>query len=204
MADLTQTVARALWKLRQCHKAMKSSEHVQDESKEEAEVRKHSQRVTMLDDLNVRASRHANNYLHEHKKSTFEFVHVNIQDEVKKFDPQLWEAVCILTTSAWEKQHPLRPSELALHTKMIRRFFILCAIMHCINEDFTIPLHTLITDIVDGQGGSALLIRILNRLGVCSSLKSLNRYMQDKRANRENYLSCPQSRQLYCYLIGQR
>ena len=189
MADLTQTVARALWKLRQCHKAMKSSEHVQDESKEEAEeaeVRKHSQRVTMLDDLNVRASRHVNNYLHEHKKSTFEFVHVNIQDEVKKFDPQLWEAVCILTTSAWEKQHP---SELALHTKMIRRFFILCAIMHCINEDFTIPLHTLITDIVDGQGGSALLIHILNRLGVCSSLESLNRYMQDKRANRENCIN---------------
>ena len=80
---------------------------------------------------------------------------------------------------------------LLCNTKMIRRFFILClcAIMHCINEDFTIPLHTLITDIVDGQGGSALLIRILNRLGVCSSLESLNRYMQDKRANRENCIN---------------
>ena len=74
MADLTQTVARALWKLRQCHKAMKSSEHVQDESKEEAEVRKRGQWVTMLDDLNVRASRHVNSYLHGHKKSTFELI----------------------------------------------------------------------------------------------------------------------------------
>ena len=42
---------------------MKSSEHVQDESKEEAEVRKHGQRITMLDDLNVRVSRHVNSYL---------------------------------------------------------------------------------------------------------------------------------------------
>ena len=50
--------------------------------------------------------------------------------------------------------------------------------MPCINEDFTIPLHTLITDIVDGQGG-CLVALLIRRLGVCSSLESLNRYMQD-------------------------
>ena len=38
------------------------------------------------------------------------------------------------------------------------------------------------------EGRSALLIRTLNRLGVCSSL-ALNRYMQDKRANREKCIN---------------
>ena len=46
-----------------------------------------------------------------------------------------------------------------------------------LHNPVTHPHH--MTDIMDGQGGSALFIRILNRLGVCSSLESLNRYMQD-------------------------
>ena len=41
-------------------------------------------------------------------------------------------------------------------------------------------LHTLLTDIVEGQGGSALLIRLLNRLGVCASLDTLKRFIQYK------------------------
>ena len=41
-------------------------------------------------------------------------------------------------------------------------------------------LHTLLADIVEGQGGSALLIRLLNRLGVCVSLDTLKRFIQYK------------------------
>ena len=48
-------------------------------------------------------------------------------------------------------------------------------------EDFSIPLHTLITD---GQGGSAMLIKILNRLGIHASACTLSRYIQHKRSNR--------------------
>ena len=56
--------------------------------------------------------------------------------------------------------------------------------MFCINEDYTIPLHTLVTDIIDGQGGSAILIKVLNRLGVCASADTLSRYIQHKNSNR--------------------
>ena len=41
-------------------------------------------------------------------------------------------------------------------------------------------LHTLITDIVDSQGGSSLLIKIL---GVCSSYDTLSRFIQMKAQN---------------------
>ena len=55
--------------------------------------------------------------------------------------------------------------------------------MFCINEDFTIPLHTLITDTIEAQGGSAMLIRILNQLGACTSSDTLARYIQHKSSN---------------------
>ena len=38
--------------------------------------------------------------------------------------------------------------------------------MFCTDDRCSFPLHTLVTDLVDSQGGSALLIKILNRLGV--------------------------------------
>jgi DNA invertase Pin-like site-specific DNA recombinase len=35
------------------------------------------------------------------------------------------------------------------------------------------PLHTLLADLIEGQGGSTLLVKILNRLGVCTSADTL-------------------------------
>ncbi len=47
-------------------------------------------------------------------------------------------------------------------------------------------LHNLVTDTMEGQVGSALLIKILNRLGACSSADTLARYIQHKSTNRKN------------------
>ena len=63
------------------------------------------------------------------------------------------------------------------------------AMMFCINDNYTIPLHTLLTSIIDGQGGSATLIKVLNQLGICSSLDTLSRQMQQMHTNRESTLS---------------
>ena len=56
------------------------------------------------------------------------------------------------------------PSSHIYESKRIRRLFLFSTDDQC-----CMPLHTLITDMVESQGGSALLIRILNRLGICSS-----------------------------------
>ena len=50
-------------------------------------------------------------------------------------------------------------------------------------------MHTLITDVIDSQGGSAMLIKILNRLGVCASADTLSRYIQHKRSNRTDAIN---------------
>ncbi len=67
------------------------------------------------------------------------------------------------------------------HTqKKIRRYFILCCILFCTDARCSRPLHQLITNVVESQGGSALLIKILNRLGVCTSADTLSRFVQHK------------------------
>ena len=56
--------------------------------------------------------------------------------------------------------------------------------MFCINENYTIPLHLLITDTVVSQGGSAMLIKMLNPLGACISSDTHARYIQRKSTHR--------------------
>ena len=46
-------------------------------------------------------------------------------------------------------------ASLSHHTKKIRRFFIFC-MMLCILHLCTMPLYTLVTDGIEGQGGSAM------------------------------------------------
>ena len=45
--------------------------------------------------------------------------------------------------------------------------------MFITDDRCSIPLHILIADLVEGQGGSAWLHKILNRLGVCASADTL-------------------------------
>ena len=88
----------------------------------------------------------------------------------------LWEAVTQLTMSKNERCGKSKENT----TKRTRRFFIVSAILFCTNDQYSMPLHTLLTDMVHSQGGSDLLIRILNRLGVCASFDTLLRYIQYK------------------------
>ena len=50
--------------------------------------------------------------------------------------------------------------------------------MFCVNSHCHMPLHSLLTDIIDGLGGSTELIKIFNRLGICASADTLARRIQ--------------------------
>ena len=118
-------------------------------------------------------------------KEEFNLSDLSIDCHIQNVDPRLWEAICQLTRST---KDPSKATPLSQHTKKVQRLTILCAIMYCINEDYTLPLHTLITDVIEGQGGSALLIKILNRLGLCSS-DTLARHIQQKSTSHQNTIS---------------
>ena len=50
----------------------------------------------------------------------------------------------------------------------------------CTDEQCSMPLHVLLADRVESQGGSPLLIKILNRFGICVSSDTLSRFVQYK------------------------
>lgn len=91
---------------------------------------------------------------------------------IKHADPVVWETIIILTGSASEKQ----PQQ-AL-TRDLRRAFILSQIMCCIDSRSSMPFQLMLADIVDCYGGSTELIKLLNRLGVCTSVDTLLQHIQ--------------------------
>ena len=88
----------------------------------------------------------------------------------------LWRAICTLTRSASERGGTSKvtdPSTPAYRVKKIWQFSLLCNLLFCTDDRCSLPLHMLVADVIESQGGSALLIRILNRLGLCASADTL-------------------------------
>ena len=107
---------------------------------------------------------------------------LDIDQEIDGINPMLWNAIAKLTNSASEKRGKasasLKSNE--KHKKRLRQYFILCVILFCADDRCSMPMHVLIADLIESQGGSELLIQALNRLGVCSSHDTLNRFVQKK------------------------
>ena len=55
----------------------------------------------------------------------------------------------------------------AYHVKKVRCFFLLCTILFCTDSHCSMPMHTLLTDLVESPGSSSVLVKVLSRLGVC-------------------------------------
>ena len=70
-------------------------------------------------------------------------------------------------------------SETNEHIKKIRLFFILSQLMFCTNPKKPTQFHDVIADITEVCGGSRQLIRILNRLGCCSSPDTHDRFVTE-------------------------
>ena len=132
-------------------------------------------------------------FLSWHSKEEFDFTNFNSDEHIAEIDPKLWEAICLLTRFASEKKGVSKvtdPTSASFHTKHMRRFAILRIMMFCINNKYTIPLHTLVIDPIEGQGGSAILIKMLNQLGLCASADTPARYIQHKSINEEAAMNC--------------
>ena len=105
------------------------------------------------------------------QKPLIDITTIDIDQCIESIDPELWEAICLITKPIKEeaKPNPIR---------RIRRFYCLCALLFCTNSSCSFPIHTLLTDIIECCGGSSHLIKLLNRLGVYASSETHCRYMQ--------------------------
>lgn len=93
---------------------------------------------------------------------------LDIQAIVSQINPELWESICLLTKSISDNRKSTQESVAASskHLKMVRRFFLLCMVLYCTDDRCSLPMHTMIADVIDSQGGSEYLIKILDRKSV--------------------------------------
>ena len=65
-----------------------------------------------------------------------------------------------------------------LHVRKVSCMFCACVLLFTTNCQCSLPLHTLLTDVIETCGGSNRLVRFLNRIGVCASADTHARYIQ--------------------------
>ena len=170
-SDILALLSEALWKLKQIHVELIRNEALDTSVS------------TCPDPAEACNIGHVNKLIHtqiESCLSTSAKCPVYYDD----LNPKLCNAMCVLTRSKSEIRGTSKVNEhqsTALHVQKVWRFFLLCAILFCTHDRCSIPMHTLMTDLVESQWGSSVLVRVLNRLGVGSSADTLARFVQFKR-----------------------
>ena len=74
---------------------------------------------------------------------------IDIDKVIDNLDPDLWKAICLLT-------QPLsaRAIRTTSHVRKVRRMFCACVLLFTTNCQCSLPLHTLLTDVIETCGGS--------------------------------------------------
>ena len=149
-----------------------------------------TQPSTIYNNLNDRLHELADDLMQEDANSPFDISELRIDECIEKFHPSVWEMAVMLTRTKKERKSSKfnpDPAHLTL-TRKIRCFYILCLIMFTMNSRCSMPMHTLLTDIVESHGGSSELILILNRLGAISSADTHARYVNFVVQNTQDIL----------------
>ena len=142
-----------------------------------------------LNELNCLLHKEIRRFLATDLNTPYPFHALNIERLVSEIDPTLWAFIKSITRTISETHgystKANQPQTLQHHVKQVRRLFCLSALMFCTDDRCSFPFHTLITDAIESGVGSAQLIRILNRMGICSSADTLARSIQYRVKERE-------------------
>ena len=180
-ADLRPALAEALWR------AHKYSKHdVPAPQKYSNADQKSETQTGVLHQLNAKLNSQIKALLAKNSVSPMEHDNVDIDLLIDGMDPELWKAITVLTMSTSERRGTskvLDPTSQANHVWKIRRLFLLCTMMFITDDRCSVPMHILIADLVESQGASGVLHRMLNQIGVCASQDTLSRFMQHKVTN---------------------
>ena len=120
-----------------------------------------------------------NNLIHEEIKrqseNSFDNISApfSIQEYTQAINPMLVEFLKLATNSNRETNN----TELTQEIKKIRQFFIICLLIMCTNPRQATPMHFLLADAVEINGGSRQLLKILNRLGCVISADTHDRFV---------------------------
>ena len=144
--------------------------------------------LSVCDSLNDKVHDSIDRILTGERKNPMDLSTVNIQEWINKSDKTLWEALLLITRTRQERKLSMEdvlknnPSEV----RKLRLFYIMCVIFFNTDSRCNVPLHTLLTDVVDTHGGTQELIQILNRFGAISSADTHARYVDFIVKNTKN------------------
>ena len=140
---------------------------------------------TYTDHLNQQVHRLVSHFISEASSDTSLSTALDIDKFVRNVQhvaPDVWEHVCLLTRSVNERKGrkaAVNEETLSGHIKHLRRAYLLSVLLFCTNTQCCYPFHVQLADAVESCGGSAELLRILNRLGVTASLETLKRHIHN-------------------------
>ena len=109
--------------------------------------------------------------------SPYDISQFDVDDTISNTDPMLWRMIVFLTRTTTESRKNIPPEKISQQRKL-QCLYCLCVMLFATNRCCSVPLHILLTDLIDSQGGSYELIRILNRLGAVASVDTHRRYVQ--------------------------
>ena len=168
-ADMLTTLSWAL-----------STSHLADQwSWSEPEKQRNHEKHINCEKTLKEASIIVNNLIHEEIKKisqlrpTIDCNQLKINEYLTNIDPLLLDFLTSITNT-------IRERDISNTTENIKNtclYFILCQLMFCTNPKNPTPIHDVIADIIEVCGGSRQLIRILNRLGCCSSADTHDRFV---------------------------
>ena len=101
-----------------------------------------------------------------------------LKESVEAINPMLWNFLCTITKSVREYSGKAVPPN-----KQIMRYFVLCQLMHCTNQQFLSPLHYILADTIEMYGGARKLIKLFNRLGIVCSTDTHDRVVMEIAEN---------------------
>ena len=93
----------------------------------------------------------------------FDISAFDVQTWIESIDPVLWHMIVLLTSNPTERRN-FSPESISSQRKF-QCLYTLCVLLYNTNRSCSIPMHLLLTDLVESQGGSIELIRMLNRVG---------------------------------------
>ena len=122
-------------------------------------------------EMNERIYKESQRIVAEDANQPFDISNFNTEAFIANIDPLIWKMIVLLTQN---KGH--HSAELSCQYKL-KCMYCLCVLMFIRNKQCS-PLHLLLTDYIDSQGGSAELVRNLNRVGAVASTDTHHRYVQ--------------------------
>ena len=129
--------------------------------------------------LNKRLRQQIKQILDQDAATPYDISKFDVNYTIANIDPFLWRMVVHITRTVTETRHDTAPDNIS-HQRKLNCLYCLCVMFFANNRCCSIPLHLLLTDLIESQGGSCDLIRILNRFGAVASSDTHRRYVQFK------------------------